>query len=241
MTLKKTDTAALSNRDLMIPYFAPYFAYVGIASLFQNILPIEINYVLRLIVVPALLFWAWKWYLPLTGPKSLAGSFVYGVGFGLAGLVLWCVLYAPFTEPDTTAWSTFGFYLRLISASLVVPVFEEIVIRGYVFRFVLQWDQIIRNKIRKKTINSYLLKVLDESNISAVRPGAWSVPAVVISSIIFAAGHTVPEWPAALAYGLLISILWIIRKDLFSCIIAHATTNLTLALYVYFSGHWELW
>jgi hypothetical protein len=241
MALKKTDLSALSNRDLMIPYFAPYFAYVGIASLFQNILPIEINYVLRLIVVPALLVWAWKWYLPLTGPKSLAGSFVYGVGFGLVGLVLWCLLYAPFTEPDTTAWSTSGFYLRLISASLVVPVFEEIVIRGYVFRFALQWDQIIRSKIRKKTINNYLLKVLDESNISAVRPGAWSVPAVVISSIVFAAGHTIPEWPAALAYGLLISILWIVRKDLFSCIIAHATTNLALALYVYFTGHWELW
>ena len=241
MTFRKWEVSTLSNRDLMIPYFAPYFAYVGIASLFQNILSIEVNYILRLIVVPGLLIWAWKWYLPLTGPKSLVGSFVYGVGFGLAGLVLWCVLYAPFTKPDTTAWSTSGFYLRLISASLVVPVFEEIVMRGYVFRFVLQWDQIIRNKIKKQKINSYLLKVLDESNISAVRPGAWSVPAVLISSIIFAAGHTVPEWPAALAYGILISILWIIRKDLFSCIIAHATTNLTLALYVYFGGHWELW
>ncbi len=241
MAFKKWDVSTLSNRDLIIPYFAPYLAYVGIASLFQNILPIEVNYILRLIVVPGLLVWAWKWYLPLTGPKSLSGSFFYGVGFGLVGLVLWCVLYAPFTEPNTTAWSTSGFYLRLISASLVVPVFEEIVMRGYVFRFVLQWDQIIRNKIKKQKINSYLLKVLDESNISVVRPGAWSVPAVLISSIIFAAGHTVPEWPAALAYGILISILWIIRKDLFSCIIAHATTNLTLALYVYFTGHWELW
>ncbi len=241
MAFNKWDVSTLSNRDLMIPYFAPYFAYVGIASLFQNILPIEVNYIFRLIVVPGLLVWAWKWYLPLTGPKSLVGSFVFGVGFGLVGLVLWCVLYAPFTQPDTTAWSTSGFYLRLISASLVVPVFEEIVMRGYIFRFVLQWDQIIRNKIKKQKINSYLLKVLDESNISAVRPGAWSVPAVLISSVIFAAGHTIPEWPAALAYGILISILWIIRKDLFSCIIAHATTNLTLALYVYYTGHWEFW
>jgi len=150
MTLKKTDTAALSNRDLMIPYFAPYFAYVGIASVFQNLILIEINYVLRLIAVPALLFWAWRWYVPVTGPKSLASSFVFGVGFGLLGLVLWCVLYAPFTEPDTTAWSNSGFYLRLISASLVVPVFEEMVMRGYVFRFALQWDQIRKNRSGKK-------------------------------------------------------------------------------------------
>lgn len=241
MTLKKADLSTLSNRDLMIPYFAPYFAYVGIASVFQNLIPIEINYVLRLIAVPALLFWAWRWYVPVTGPKSLAGSFVFGVGFGLLGLVLWCVLYAPFTEPDTMAWSTSGFYLRLVSASLVVPVFEEMVMRGYVFRFALQWDQIRRNRSRRNKIQGSFLKTLDDANISTVRPGEWSVLAVVISSIVFAAGHTVPEWPAAIAYGLLISILWIIRKDLFSCIIAHATTNLTLALYVYFTGHWELW
>jgi CAAX protease family protein len=235
MTLKKPDTAALSNRDLMIPYFAPYFAYVGIASVFHNLIPIEINYVLRLISVPALLVWAWRWYVPVAGPKSFSGSFAFGVGFGIAGLVLWCVLYAPFTEPDTTPWSTSGFYLRLVSASLVVPIFEEMVMRGYVFRFALQWDQ-----VRNKTKGAFM-KTLDAANISTVRPGEWSVLAVVISSIVFAAGHTVPEWPAALAYGVLISVLWIIRKDLLSCIIAHATTNLTLALYVYFSGHWELW
>jgi len=85
------------------------------------------------------------------------------------------------------------------------------------------------------------LKVLDEDSISNVRPGAWSVGAVLISSLVFALGHTIPEWPAAVAYGILMSILWIIRKDLLSCIIAHGTTNLTLALYVYFTGHWELW
>jgi membrane protease YdiL (CAAX protease family) len=183
-----------------------------------------------------LLVWAWRWYVPVTGPKSLTGSFAYGVGFGLVGLILWCVLYTPFTEPDTTAWSTSGFYLRLVSASLVVPVFEEMVMRGYVFRFALQWD-----RIRRKKTKGAFMETLDDANISTVRPGEWSVLAVVISSIVFAAGHTVPEWPAALAYGILISILWIIRKDLFSCIIAHATTNLALALYVYFTGHWELW
>jgi len=241
MALIKSNPIQLSNRDLMIPYFAPYLAYVGIASLFQNILPIEINYVLRLLDVPVLLVWAWRWYVPVSGTKSLAGSFVYGIGFGLVGLILWCVLYAPFTEPNTTAWSNSGFYLRLLSASLVVPIFEEMVMRGYVFRFVLQWDQIRKNRTEKKKIIDSFLKTLDESNISNVMPGEWSVLAVVISSIVFAAGHTVPEWPAALAYGILISILWIIRKDLFSCIIAHGTTNLTLALYVYFTGHWELW
>jgi membrane protease YdiL (CAAX protease family) len=236
LVLKKTEALRLSNRDLMIPYFAPYLAYVGIASIFQNLIPIEINYVLRLIIVPALLFWAWRWYVPLTCSNNRVVSCLYGIVFGLVGLILWCGLYAPFTEPDTTAWSNSGFYLRLISASLVVPVFEEIVMRGYVFRFALQWDQ-----TRRKKIKGSFLKILDESNISNIKPGAWSVPAILISSIVFTAGHTVPEWPAALAYSILMSVLWIIRKDLISCILAHGTTNFALALYVYFTGHWELW
>jgi membrane protease YdiL (CAAX protease family) len=240
-TTKKADYSSLTNRDLLLPYFAPYFAYVGIASLFQNIMPIEVNYCLRLIAVPALLYWAWRWYVPLTGPNSPFVSILYGLVTGVLGLGLWIVFYVPFTEPDTTAWSSSGFYLRLLSASLVVPVFEEIAMRGYVFRLALQWDQIRKNKLRKQTLKSSFIKVLDESNISDVRAGSWTVWAVLISSIVFALGHTIPEWPAAIAYGILMSILWILRKDLLTCIIAHGTTNLTLALYVYFTGHWELW
>ncbi|MDA3789926.1 MAG: CPBP family glutamic-type intramembrane protease [Desulfobacula sp.] len=255
-TTKKADYSSLTNRDLLLPYFAPYFAYVGIAALFQNIMPIEVNYCLRLIAVPALLYWAWRWYVPLTGPNSPFISILYGLVAGVLGFGLWIVFYAPFAEPDTTAWSSSGFYLRFISASLVVPVFEEIAMRGYVFRFALQWDQIRKNKLRKdkaikdktgkhqnrkKMLKGSFVKVLDESNISDVRAGSWTVWAVLISSIVFALGHTVQQWPAAIAYGILMSVLWILRKDLLTCIIAHGTTNLTLALYVYFTGHWELW
>lgn len=240
-TTQKADNSSLTNRDLLLPYLAPYLAYVGIASLLQNIMPIEINYCIRLIVVPALLYWAWRWYAPLTGPKNPVVSIFYGLVFGLLGLGLWILLYSPFTEPDTIAWSNSGFYLRLLSASLVVPVFEEIAMRGYVFRLVLQWDQTRKDRARKNKFKGSFSKALDESNIADVKPGAWTVVAVLTSSIVFALGHTIQEWPASIAYGILMSILWIMRKDLLTCIIAHGTTNLTLALYVYFTGHWELW
>jgi hypothetical protein len=35
--------------------------------------------------------------------------------------------------------------------------------------------------------------------------------------------------------------LWIVRKDLLSCIVAHAVTNLGLGLYVRATGSWALW
>jgi len=74
-----------------------------------------------------------------------------------------------------------------------------------------------------------------------VDPGAWSLAAIGVSTIAFTLGHLPVEWPAAVAYSILISFLWIIRKDLLSCMVAHGTTNLGLAVYVYFTGQWGFW
>lgn len=196
----------------------------------------EINYILRLVAVPLLLIWAWGWYIPLTGPKNKIISIIYGIGFGIFGLIIWCLLLAPFVEIKGEPWANAAFSLRLISASLVVPVFEEIVMRGYIFRLALQWDMARKNKITNP-----LGHALDNSNIGDIRPGAWSGAAILISTLAFTIGHTAIEWPAAIAYGLLICLLWIIRKDLISCITAHATTNLLLGLYVYQTSHWGFW
>lgn len=236
---KKTDAESkkITNRELLLPYCVPYFAYVGIASLSQNRIPVEIHYILKIIIVPLLLYWAWKWYAPITGPKKISGSIFYGIVFGIIGLAVWCLLMAPFVELTGEPWANSGFSLRLLSAALIVPVFEELFIRGYIFRVAFQWDINRKNK----TIASPLNETLDNNNIDEVKPGAWSMMAIGISTISFTAGHLPIEWPAAAAYSILISILWIIRKDLLSCMVAHGTTNLTLALYVYYTGHWGFW
>jgi uncharacterized protein len=226
-----------TNRDLLIPYGVPYFAYVGIALLSHDRLPVNIHYTLKIIIVPLLLYWAWKWYTPITGPKKILGSIFYGIVFGIAGLTIWCLLMAPFIETTGNPWSNSDFMLRVFSAALIVPVFEEFFIRGYIFRVALQWD-VIR---KKDAIVSPLNETLDNNHINDVKPGAWSLMAIGISTIAFTAGHLAVEWPAAAAYSILMSILWIIRKDLLSCMVAHGTTNLTLALYVYFTGHWGFW
>lgn len=225
------------NRGLLLPYGVPYLAYVGIASLGHDRIPVEISYVLKIIVVPCLLYWAWKWYVPVTGPKKISGSIFYGIVFGIAGLAVWCLLMAPFIEVPGESWDKSAFFLRLFSASLIVPVFEELFIRGYIFRVALQWD--INRK--DKTIVSPLNETLDNNDIKDVMPGQWSMMAIGISTIAFTAGHLFMEWPAAIAYSILISILWIIRKDLLSCMIAHGTTNFFLGLYVFYTGHWGFW
>jgi len=231
------ETGKVVNRNLLLPYGVPYFAYVGIAALGKDRIPDEIGYILKIIIVPLLLYWAWKWYAPITGPKKIMGSVFYGVIFGIFGLFIWCLLLAPFIEHSGEPWSGTGFVLRLLAASLVVPVFEEMFIRGYILRAALQWD------ISRKSlgVRAALDKMLDHDSVGDVAPGAWSIMAVAISTLAFTVGHTTPEWPAAIAYSLLMSFLWIIRKDLLSCMVAHGVTNLTLALFVYYSGYWGFW
>jgi hypothetical protein len=77
--------------------------------------------------------------------------------------------------------------------------------------------------------------------VTELEPGAWTPLAVGLSSVIFALGHSPAEYLAGVAYGLLMAGLWIVRRDLVSCIAAHAVTNLVLAAYVRASGSWGLW
>jgi len=175
--------------------------------------------------------------MPIKGPGSPLVSVLVGIVAGLFGLVLWVVLLTPFVgDIDNTAWSGSAIALRLFAAGLLVPVFEEILMRGFVFRLAFQWGE-----ARRLQEDEPLISSLDEKNIDDVAPGAWSWTAVVVSTLVFTSGHNVYEWPASIVFGLLMSLLWIVRKDLLVCIVAHATTNISLACYVMITGRWNLW
>jgi len=228
----------ITNHQLILPYAAPYFAYVAIAGIPTAYLPHEFSYILRLIAVPLILCWTWRWYCPLRGPYSPLASILFGAGAGLIGLIIWIALLAPFVSPgdSTHPWSFNAFLLRMLSAGLLVPVFEELMMRGFVFRLALQWDR------SRKNNEKYPFHIaLDERSINDVEPGKWSWSAVILSTVVFASGHSMQEWPAAVAYGLFMALLWIFRKDLITCIAAHAVTNIALAFYVFSTGKWHYW
>lgn len=227
----------INNYKLILPYATPYFVYVIIASLFSNILPFEVDYTLRIILTICAFAWAWRWYFPVKGPNSTINSVLTGVLTGIIGLILWIILLYPFVSPeDETAWSYSAFLLRLVSAGVLVPIFEEILMRGYIFRLAVQWSN-----TRKSGEKDAIYKALHERSVNDVKQGDWSWAAVLISTVAFTSGHQIYEWPASIVYGLLMAFLYIFRKDLLSCIIAHATTNIALAIYVFNTGKWQYW
>lgn len=227
----------IPNRRLILPYAAPFLGYVFIASALGDLLSTEVNYSLRIVVSTALLVWAWKWYMPISGPKSIYFSTGVGVVVGVLGAVVWIALLAPFADTSVNEpWSAGAFVLRLLAASLLVPVFEEILMRGFIFRLAWQWWE-----AKKQKESEPLQVALDDKSVNDVPGGAWSWVAVLVSSLVFASGHHFYEWPAAIAFGVLMAMLWIICRDLLSCIIAHGITNLALAVFVLQSNRWYLW
>lgn len=211
--------------------------YVTIASLPAGTWTPEISYIIRLLLIVPLLLYFRPEYTRVAGPNSPVVSTITGLLAGLAGTAAWVLCIGVFRDPASgTEWSGSAFCLRLVASTLVVPVFEELLMRGYIFRLVLQWDT-----ARQTGASDPFQTVFHQASVNTVQPGSWSLPAVVISTIIFALGHHSTEWLAASVYGLLMAALWIVRKDLLSCIIAHGTTNLSLAVYVYLTSNWGLW
>jgi hypothetical protein len=224
------------NRRLLLYYAAPYLAYVGLGSLLADHLAVEWIYALRLTVVSGLLAWAWRRYVPLAGPRNPWGSAVVGAAVGLFGAAAWIALLWPFAGADAKPWSGPGFGLRLLAAGVLVPVFEELLMRGFVLRLAVQWDG-----ARRRGVADPLGTALDDRSVADVAAGAWTWPAVAVSTAAFTLGHQVREWPAAVAFGSLMAGLWICRKDLLSCVAAHGVANIALALFVRATGHWALW
>jgi CAAX prenyl protease-like protein len=104
---------------------------------------------------------------------------------------------------------------RLLGAVLVVPIVEELAFRGF------------------------LLRRLIASNFSKVPYDQWHWPAVLISSLAFAAVHQ--QLIGGFAAGVLYAYAQKRRGLLSDAIVAHAVSNALIAIQVLFAGHWSLW
>lgn len=224
-----------SNCELIVPYFFPYAVYVVSAKLFGRF-GNHVDYSLRIVLVAGCLVWAWQWYGGLLRSRQPWRSLTWGAGYGIVGCFVWVAFLYPFVEPQGEPWGMNAFLLRLVAATFLVPLFEEILVRGYLLRTAYQYAE-----RRKGGDNDALANTLNFDSLETVPPGAWNGFAILFSSVAFSLGHGPREWPAAFVYSLLISVVWIHRKDLFACIVTHATTNLLLGLFVLQSGQWGFW
>jgi CAAX prenyl protease-like protein len=107
--------------------------------------------------------------------------------------------------------------VRLFGAVLVVPFMEELFWRDFCWRSII-------------APNDFKLAVV----------GEWDWKAFVIVPLIFAVVHG-NWWLTAIVWAFMVGGLLAYTKSLGACIIAHATTNLLLGVYVLYSKQWSLW
>jgi len=184
-------------------------------------------YAATVIVVGAVLAWAWREYGELSMQnRPLAGEVALAVGVGGVVFALWIHLDAPWMrlgEPAAgfTPLDAAGridpmlVAFRLAGAALLVPVMEE-----------LFW-------------RSFLMRWLERPAFEGVDPRSVGVRALIASTFVFVLAHTL--WLAAAIAGLAYAWLYIRTGRLWVAVIAHAVTNAALGVWVLATGNWAFW
>ncbi len=156
---------------------------------------------------------AWKpdWCAPLVG----AGVFLLWLALDRA-LVAPSADALPALAAASPALRVSWLAARIAGAVTIVPVAEELAFRGY------------------------LLRRLTAADFERVGFAAVTLLALLGSSLAFGLMHG-RLWPAGIVAGIAYAIATRRRGSLGDAIIAHATTNALLAVYVVMFGQWHLW
>lgn len=220
----------------MKPFILPFALYVvctQLLSYFPSQYPLLYTVAFVLVSTATL--------LSLRGKDivKIHGNILPGVFVGIVGIVAWIFIcrlhleqsiiemlpewlqpeqrasFNPF-ESINSPVGQWGFIaVRMAGLALLVPLVEEIFWRGFLLRWVISpdWQD-------------------QEIGIFTFKSFAWI-------TVLFTVAH--PEWIAAAVYCTLLNLLLYWRRDLWNCIVAHATSNALLGVYVIYTKTWELW
>lgn len=177
--------------------------------------------------------WSWKW----SAISVVFGA--VGIGFWLmpttlydywkmsgesTGILKWLGVesrhdgFNPGIFQDPAAyWSVVLF--RFLRAVVVVALAEEILWRGFLMRFVCDWE------------GDYWHQPF----------GRASWKSYVIVTALFMLAHAPVDYAGAFVFGSLMYVLCVWSKSLGACVIMHAVANFLMCLYIMAHGKFGLW
>ena len=211
--------------------FAAFIAFIILEGVVGKSLSTTVLFDARLLYpfkvtcVALLLFFFWRCYTELAKYSLRLHEALWSVAVGIVVFLLWINLdhgwmslgHSAGFDPRNLAgdidWSLA--LPRLIGAAVVVPVMEELFWRS----FILRW--------------------LAHPRFIDVSPARVGLNALLISSVVFGVEHTL--WLAGIVAGLAYGVLYMKSKNLWAPVLAHATTNGLLGLWVLHTGQWNFW
>jgi CAAX prenyl protease-like protein len=192
-------------------------AGVDAASL-RYLYPVKIGVVLGALLV------LWRRYTELKVSIGLRET-ALAVLAGVVVLVLWVNLdfgwmtmgesagYDPRGPGGAINWPLVA--VRLLGAALVVPVMEELFWRSFLLRWIDQPD------------------FLNASHTKIKYRG------FIVSVLLFGIEHNL--WFAGVVAGVVYSLLYLRKGNLWSAIVAHAVTNGLLGVFIIYTEQWTYW
>ncbi len=208
--------------------FALYMAFLAIEGAVVDFAPaIDVRwlYPVKIAAVLAALWYFRSLYIELFARPTWLWTGLIAPLLGVVVFVLWINMDAGWMnlgggagfDPRDSAgafdWPLV--LLRLAGAALVVPLMEE-----------LFW-------------RSFLLRWIQEHQFLDLAPVQIGLRAILISSVLFGLEHSL--WLAGIVAGLAYAWLYRASGTLWAPIVAHATTNLVLGLWVLNTGAWQFW
>ncbi len=120
-------------------------------------------------------------------------------------------------ENPVAMWSAVAF--RFLRAAVVVALVEEIFWRGFLMRFVCDWEgDYWKQPFGRVHWKSYL-----------------------IVTGMFMLAHAPVDYAGAFVYGSLTWLLCVWSKNLGACVVMHATANFLMGVYIMNTGKYGLW
>ena len=197
---------------LMKEYLAPFLAYLFIIPLINFFkYDSHVSYALNVGIVGILLAVFWKEYHLKFKIDIIA--IITGIVIAIAWLFTYDImpLFSIRFEPD----STLSLIFKLMGFLIIAPLIEELFTR------------------------SFLARILISKNWRNAKIGKFTVSSFIITAVFFGFSHN--AWLAGLISGVVLNILLYKRKSIESCILAHFTANLTLAIYIIANSGWYIW
>jgi uncharacterized protein len=183
-------------------------------------------YAVQVGCVTAALWWFIREYDELRNLHALTAlQWLASIACGVVVFALWINLDGGWmsvgegagfnaTHNDGTLhWPLIG--VRLAGAALVVPVMEELFWRAFVMRWIADAD------------------------FRSVDPARVGAKALLISAVVFGLEHQL--WLAGIIAGAAYGWLYVYSRNLWMPIIAHATTNAALGIWVVSQREWRFW
>ena len=214
-----------------IPYILPFAVFLAFLGV-RGVLPFGPGweYPIRVITVAAVLFAVSRPVIRLKPSHA-----IQSIGVGIAVFVIWVapdllwpdyrghwLFQNPLTGsarsslPDGILEDILFLSFRIAGTAVLVPIIEELFWRAWLMRYLVSPD--FRN----------------------VRLGTYTAMSFWLTALLFASEHG-PYWDVGLLAGIAYG-WWMVRtRSLADCILAHAVTNLALAVYVVVLARWEYW